>query len=83
MLIKYRNNNATDCPVYMSGKCIEIKNWLTGESFTPFIKSVFVNNFENEEMTEHDIKWEANQHLIEDAEQAIQSYQESISEETQ
>jgi hypothetical protein len=41
MKIRYQENDATKIPVFIAGKCIEIKNWLRGESFTPFIKEVF------------------------------------------
>ena len=44
MKIVYKNNDARNVPVYMSGKCIEIRQWLRGEQYVPFIKSVFAFN---------------------------------------
>lgn len=48
MKIIYKNNDATQVPVYMSGKCIEIKQWLRGEQYVPFLKSVFAFSTEGE-----------------------------------
>ena len=41
MKIIYKNNDATQIPVYMSGTCIQIRQWLRGEQYVPYIKSVF------------------------------------------
>ena len=41
MTIRYKNNDATQIPVYMSGTCIQIRQWLRGEQYVPFLKSVF------------------------------------------
>lgn len=49
MKIIYKNNDATQVPVYMFGTCIQIKQWLRGEQFVPFLKEVFAFNKTEEE----------------------------------
>lgn len=44
MKIIYKNNDATQIPLYISGTCIQIRQWLRGEQYVPFLKSVFAFN---------------------------------------
>ena len=41
MKITYKNNDATQIPLSMSGTCIQIRQWLRGEQYVPDIKKIF------------------------------------------
>lgn len=71
MKIIYKNDDATQIPVYMSGTCIQIKQWLRGEQFVPFLKSVF--SVKNNELTEREIEDLTFEKRQEEAEQADRS----------
>lgn len=47
MKIIYPNNNATLVPLRITGKAIEITQWLRGEQYVPYLKSVFAFNVED------------------------------------
>ena len=49
MKIIYRYNDATQIPLYISGTCIQIRQWLRGEQYVPFLKEVFAFNKIEEE----------------------------------
>ncbi len=40
MKIIYKNNDAREIPLYMSGDRIEIRNWLINRSFDKFFNAV-------------------------------------------
>lgn len=44
MKIIYKDNDATKVPVHISGKCIQVRQWLRGEQYVPFLKKVFTFN---------------------------------------
>lgn len=75
MKIIYKNNDATQIPVYMSGTCIQIKQWLRGEQYAPFIKSVFYP-----ELTQEDIDQLTFEKRQEEADEADRSEQELLEE---
>jgi len=47
--IIYKNNDATQIPVYMFGTAIQIRHWLNGQENVPFLKRVFAFNDANYE----------------------------------
>lgn len=49
MKIIYKNNDATQIPLYISGTCIQIRQWLRGEQYVPFLKEVFAFSSKEEE----------------------------------
>ncbi len=49
MKIKYKNNDATQVPLSIVGTCIQIRQWLRGEQYTPFIKDVLAFNDSKED----------------------------------
>lgn len=49
MRIIYKNNDATQIPLYISGTCIQIRQWLRGQEYVPYLKSVFAFNADKEE----------------------------------
>lgn len=50
MKILYPEYNATKIPRAIVGSCIQIRQWLRGEQYVPFLKSIFAfNDKQNEE----------------------------------
>ena len=52
MKIVYKDNDATKIPVRISGKAIEITQWLRGEQYVPYLKDVFAFSKEKKEEEE-------------------------------
>ena len=49
MKIIYPENNATLIPRAVIGSCIQIRQWLRGEQYVPYLKLVFAFNSTEEE----------------------------------
>lgn len=49
MKIIYPENNATKIARAVIGSCIQIRQWLRGEQYVPYLKSVFAFNSTEEQ----------------------------------
>jgi len=72
MQIIYKDNDATKVPLYMSGKRIEIRNWLINHSYDGFMKGVLAHS--SNKMTREEIDELTKEKRVEEAEQADRDY---------
>lgn len=67
MKIIYPNNNATLVPLRITGKAIEITQWLRGEQYVPYLKSVFAFNTEITKEDDEELTFQKRQEEADDA----------------
>jgi hypothetical protein len=73
MKILYSNNNALEIPRAVVGTAIQIRQWLRGEQYVPFLKSVFNKSAEPTE-------WQIEQGKILHAQKQEELTQEDINQ---